>query len=354
MYGGQLDEEIDHGARVVAPEVKLATRELSAFIVAVRWCRSGAQCFVATGDETVTVFPNAADGLGRRVSLGALPVSASPDSDADHVLIGCDDGVLRRVAPDGALERLATAGAGWIRNVISHPGTGRRAWSVGKGIHVADRSGSPIAWFGGIQSTPAGLCFSPDGSQLAAARYNGVTVWDLATGAAPRTLEWRGSHTAIAWSPDGRYIVTATQDRDLHCWRLEDGKDFRMSGYPSKIRSIGWTASSSYLCASGADTVTSWLCDAAGPGGKPALELGFVFNGTVMEVAPHPEKDTVAAGYDDGTVLIGDIEAGDALIAKPPGGGPVSSLAWTPDGGALAVGTRGGLFTAIRLDGTAV
>ena len=41
---------------------------------------------------------------------------------------------------------------------------------------------------------------------------------------------------------------------------------------------------------------------------------------------------------------------GDALIAKPPGGGPVSSIDWAPDGLSLAVGTRGGVYASIHLD----
>ncbi len=345
--------EIDHGTYVLAPEVTLATTELAACVIGVRHSRDGQYSYVATGDNSVSVFPVAAgNAIAETASLdlGALPISLCPDSDSEHVLIGGEDGGLRRVGFDGDVDFVSRSGGGWVDNAISHPVTGHRAWSVGRTLHVVDRDGAAVACFAGLESTPAGLCFSPDGGQLAVARYNGVTLWNIAAGAAPTELLWRGSHTAVSWSPDGRYIVTATQDRDLHCWRLSDGRDFRMSGYPSKIRSIGWTASSSYICASGADTVTSWYCDETGPGGKPALELGFVYNGTVMQVAPHPANDIVAAGYDDGTVLIGDIVAGDALIAKPPGGGPVSSIDWAPDGLSLAVGTRGGVYASIHLD----
>lgn len=353
MYGEQLIGEVDYGARAVAPGVKLISSDLAAYVVAVRHNRGGTCRFVTTGDGTVAAF-SAASGSGENPratpALDALPICLYPDGDDDHVLVGSDDGTLRRIAPDGACETLVQSSAGWIENVVSDAKTGCRAYSVGRSVHVIDARGDAFAYFAKLPSTPAGLVFSPDGKNIAAAHYNGVSVWSLSTGILLQELYWRGSHTAISWSPDGKYIVTATQDRDLHCWRLPNGKDFRMSGYPSKIRSIGWTASSSYICASGADTVTSWYCDDDGPGGKPVLELGYVFNGAVMQVAPHPSEERVAAGYDDGTVLIGDIVNGDALIAKPSGGGPVSCIDWAPDGKSLAVGTREGTYAVISLD----
>lgn len=352
MYSEQVTDGIDHGARIVAPDVRLVGSELAAYVVAVRHNRGGTCRFVATGDGAVAAYA-VADRQSARpqgcADLGALPISVYPDGDDDHVLVGCDDGTLRRISPEGGMETLVQSKAGWIENVISEARTGHRAYSVGRSVHVIDRDGQAFAYFAKLPSTPSGLAFSPDGHNIAAAHYNGVSVWSLATGIFLQELYWRGSHTAISWSPDGRYIVTATQDRDLHCWRLATGKDFRMSGYPSKIRSIGWTASASYICASGANTVTSWHCDDDGPGGKPVLELGYVFNGTVMQVAPHPTEERVAAGYDDGTVLIGDIVNGDALIAKPSGGGAVSCLEWAPDGKSLAVGTREGTFAVIWL-----
>jgi WD40 repeat protein len=57
-----------------------------------------------------------------------------------------------------------------------------------------------------------------------------LTLW--------KTFEWHGSHTAVSWSPDGKFIVTAMQDREMHCWRWRDRESMRMSGYPSKIRAL--------------------------------------------------------------------------------------------------------------------
>lgn len=342
----------DHGANIVAPEVTLNMDEFGSYIIEVSANRSGTHASIATGDGSAWLLP--LDGGGKAAGLeasfeGAVAVSQAADVEPDGFLLGLDDGTLRRIRPDGAGETFSIGDDGWVDTLAVAPAAGRIACSVGRTVSVLDGAGERIAGWTDHPSTPAGLCFSPDGRLLAVARYNGVTVWDVESGDQAHDLYWRGSHTAVSWSHDGKYIVTATQDRDLHCWRVADGRDYRMSGYPSKIRGLAWSWDSRYVCASGADAVTAWHCDGDGPAGKPPLELGYVFNSTVTQVACHPSDLTVAAGYDDGTVLIGDITNGEALIAKPAGGGMVTALAWAPDGMTLIAGTEAGSVAMMRL-----
>lgn len=346
------DAGFDHGAHAIAPEINLEVTSLDAYVVAVLFNRAGDTLFAPAGDGriyTATVDapsldckPIAADGADQ-------VVCACPDHDAWHILAGADDGRLLRIAPDGVIETLTRTDGRWIDTVATHPGTGLRAFSSGKTVRVLAADGAIVATFPELISTPSGLVFSPDGKKLAAARYNGVSVWDVAAGELAQDLFWRGSHTAIAWSDEGSHIATATQDRELHCWRLSDSRDYRMSGYSAKVRSLQWTADSAYICASGADTLTSWYCGDDGPAGKPPLEFGHVFNGTVTHLAAHPRLCQAAAGYSDGSVLIGDIRKGDAVIAKAPGGGSVTAIAWTPNGRWLAAGTEDGTLALMRL-----
>ena len=105
---------------------------------------------------------------------------------------------------------------------------------------------------------------------------------------------------------------------------------------------------------SGADTVTSWGFMGGGPGGKPPLEFGYVFNGTVTAVAASPKRHLVAGGYDDGTVLIGDIEKGDAVIARPAGGATMTALAWSSDGACVVAGTEKGEIALMRVGADAL
>ena len=141
----------------------------------------------------------------------------------------------------------------------------RRAYGV-VNRWVLDRDGSELARFDDHPSTVAGLAFSKDGSQIACAHYEGISVHHIDE-PARRTdkLDWHGSHTLVTWSPDGKFIVSAMQENEMHCWRMPEGKGMRMSGYPKKIRALSWTADGKFLAASGADTVTSWSFAGKGP-----------------------------------------------------------------------------------------
>jgi hypothetical protein len=52
-------------------------------------------------------------------------------------------------------------------------------------------------------------------------------------GALPRRC-WRGSHVALRWSTDGKFIATGTQENDIHVWRMAQATDMRMQGYPPR------------------------------------------------------------------------------------------------------------------------
>ena len=38
----------------------------------------------------------------------------------------------------------------------------------------------------------------------------------------PAKLTWAGSHVALVWSPDGKFLISAMQENQLHGWRVID------------------------------------------------------------------------------------------------------------------------------------
>ena len=169
-------------------------------------------------------------------------------------------------------------------------------------------------------STVAGLAFAPKGFRLAVAHYNGVSLWFPNANAAPEKLEWKGSHLAVAFSPDGRFIVTAMQESTMHGWRLVDGKHMRMSGYSARVRSFGWTSGGEFLATSGSEQLILWPFEGKdGPMGKQP-QLWAPMQSRVSVVAPHPRQPVVATGYADGMVLLVRIEDGAEILARRPDG----------------------------------
>jgi len=273
-------------------------------------------------------------------------------SDGERILTGGDDGNIVATKPDRTHEVVATdAKRRWIDHVALGPPIGpdaNIAWSAGKEAFVLSRKGVPRRLE--VPSTVGGLAFAPKGLRLAIAHYNGATLWfPNAAQAAPERLEWKGSHVAIAFSPDGRFLVTAMQEPTLHGWRVGDGKQMRMSGYGTKVRSMSWSADGKALATSGSRELIVWPFQGKdGPMGTqpkvlaPAPQL-------VCAVACHPKNDVAAVGYGDGAVLLVRIADGAEVLARRPGGEPISALAWNAAGTALAFAAEAGDAGVIEL-----
>jgi WD40 repeat protein len=320
----------------------LAPFVLGAFVVEAAFL--GSTATFALGDGTVRRVENGAP-VAAPVHAGAI-LAAVATGDG-RLLTGGDDGLVARIDAAGRVERLVERPKKWIDHVASGPGdavafsVGRQAWVLAGGKErVFDH---PRA--------VGGLAFAPKGLRLAVARYDGVTLWWAGAESAPVSLDWKGAHLAVGFSPDGRYVVTAMQENALHGWRLDDGKDMRMTGYPAKPKSLSWSAKGRFLASSGANAAILWPFHFKdGPMGRPPLQLG-AREVVVTRVACHPKEEMVAIGYQDGMILavrFGDAE--EALLRRP-GDGPVSALAWDRAGGRLAFGCEDGAAGVVSLAG---
>ncbi|MDI3470475.1 MAG: WD40 repeat domain-containing protein [Pseudolabrys sp.] len=268
---------------------------------------------------------------------GAILASAS---DGKRIVTGGDDGRVVSTGLDAKPNEIATdAKKRWIDQVALGPDNAV-AWSAGKTAFVKTKKGEEKTIE--APSTVAGLAFAPKGFRLAIAHYNGVTLWFPNAQAAGEKLEWKGSHLAVGFSPDGRFLVTAMQEPTMHGWRLLDGKHMRMSGYSARVRSFGFTAGGDYLATSGSEQLILWPYDGKdGPMGKQPL-MWAPSNARVAAVAPHPRQPIVAVGFADGIVLLVRIEDGAEILVKPKDPAPITALGWDAHGAQLAFGTEDG------------
>ncbi|WP_270935471.1 WD40 repeat domain-containing protein [Falsiroseomonas oryzae] len=328
-------------AEVAEADFLLATRgraeELGAWVVgAVFDARDRLAFALADG----TLHPAGMQGDWATVAAHDGAVLSACGDMQDGWLTGGDDGKLVRTAPDGATQVIADYKGKWIDHVAAHE-TGLRAAGVGKAVHVLG-PGGPLKTLT-HPSSVGGIVFDAKGKRIAASHYNGASLWFVgAKEDKPRVLEWKGSHHAIAFSPDGTHVVTAMQEPSLHGWRLTDGQHMRMSGYPGKTRSLAFTSKGRWLATSGAESVVLWPFFGGGPMGKAPTELAGGDQVLCSAVACHPQHEVVAAGFGDGLVLIAEVASGKVVPVAPPSGSPVSALAWSPNGALLAFGTEAG------------
>lgn len=106
------------------------------------------------------------------------------------------------------------------------------------------------------------VAWSPDGQKIASASADtNVQVWNVATGS--NILNYR-EHTskvnAVAWSPNGKHIATASDDRTVQIWDASTGERiYTYRGHTREVSSVAWSPNGMRIASAGYDaTVQVW------------------------------------------------------------------------------------------------
>lgn len=308
-----------------------------AYVTAAFFSPAGQASF-ALGDGTVRFET----GEVIEAHDGAV-LDAVPHPSGDGLVTGGDDGRVVWSRPAEALE-IASQPGRWIDAVAASRESGLIAFAAGKTVEVRDTADPKFARSFAHEKSAAGLAFDPKGRRLAVATYGGVRLWFARIAEQkPLVLEWAGSHIALVWSPDGKFLMSSMQENQLHGWRVADEKNMRMGGYPAKVKSLVFLSKGQMLATSGAQGVVIWpFGGSAGPMGKQAAEVGFDASTLVSRVAAGPTGQRVAAGLEDGRVWVCDLSGQKIEMLKAEKGPPITALAITPDGKRVAWGDEDG------------
>jgi WD40 repeat protein len=275
------------------------------------------------------------DGVFNVVHDGAV-LCAVVHPSGDGLVTGGDDGrvIWSRHGEAGVLATAKGPNPGqWIDAIDASPESKLIAFSSGRTLSVIDATDIGFRRDFQHERTVSGVAFDPKGRRIAASTYGGAWLWYARIAdQKPTRLAWAGSHTGVAFSPDGAFVVTTMQDAQLHGWRLKDAKNMRMGGYPSKIRSVAFLAKGALLATSGAQGAVLWpFSGSNGPMGREASEIGFDDSTLVTLVAAANPHGRLAAGLADGRVWVAD-PAGQGLnFVKSEKGPPITALALSPD-----------------------
>jgi len=283
----------------------------------------GGRAVFALGDGTASWQ----EGARVEAHHGAI-LAAAAHPLGEGVITGGDDGRLVWVRPEGC-ETLAHLPGRWIDAIAVSPAQGLIAFAAGREVHVRDAGAPDFARLFTHDHSVAALAFEPKGRRLAAATYGGAALWYARIAdQRPVMLRAAGSHIALAFSPDGRFLVSAMQESAVHGWRLADAKDMRMGGYPAKATSLVFVEGGARLATSGAGGVVLWpFTGATGPMGRQALEIGAQEGSLVTRVAASEDGESLAAGLSDGRVWACDLAAQRISMLKPEAGPPITALA---------------------------
>jgi cytochrome c len=211
--------------------------------------------------------------------------------------------------------RAATAGA-----------DGRIAiWTSGKA--------QPDAVLEGHTAPIAALALSPDGATLASASWDyTVRLWPLA-GGAPRVLEGHTQNVnGVAFAPDGRTLVSVSYDQSVRIWPLSGPSAPTVVAMPSPLNAV----------AVGGDGEIA----VGGAGGKLYFLTGNgVLAGEIaagprplISIAISPDGALVAAASIGGSVAVINRKTRDLARTLVGPGLPIWSVAFLPDNRTLLTG----------------
>ncbi|MGH4008636.1 MAG: NB-ARC domain-containing protein [Pseudonocardiaceae bacterium] len=198
---------------------------------------------------------------------------------------------------------------------------------------------------GGVRA----VAWSPDGTRLASASNDGeVRVWNAATGDQLATLTGHtGVVHAVAWSVDSARLASAGYAGEVRVWDAATGAQLTtLAGHTSGVRAVAWSPDGTRLASAGNDrAVRVWDADV---GAQLATLAGHTSG--VYAVAWSPDGTRLASAGNDRAVRVWDADAGDQLTTLTGHTGGVHAVAWSPEGVRLASAGDDGKIYVFDLD----
>jgi WD40 repeat protein len=110
------------------------------------------------------------------------------------------------------------------------------------------------------------VAFSPDGKQILSGSYDStVKLWDMVSGREIRTFQEHISGVnSVAFSPDGRQVLSGSTDTTSKLWDVASGREIRtFSGHTGFVHSVAFSPDGRQILSGSSDnTIKLW--DAAG------------------------------------------------------------------------------------------
>ena len=153
----------------------------------------------------------------------------------------------------------------------------------------------------------------------------------------------------VAFSPDGRRLVSGASDKTIRVWDVITGKQItQFERHTGAVNSVAFSPDGTRIVSGSSDfTVRVWDVHS----GKQITQLER-HTGAVNSVAFSPDGTRIVSGSSDFTVRVWDVHSGKQITQFEEHSEPISSVAFSPDG--VKVVSAGGPIAAFGPDGTQI